>query len=69
MLIAALPPLPPPEGMHVMLVHFPVALLLTAPVLMAIGMFVHKKWPGISIAAWIVLLLGTVATWVAVIRG
>lgn len=64
-----LPPMPPWEGFHVLVVHFPVALLLVAPLLMLLAMFLRRRMPGFGLAAWIVLLLGTIAAWVAVASG
>lgn len=64
-----LPPWPPWPGFHVLVVHFPIALLLVAPLLMVLAMIAPRKWSGMASAAWIVLLLGTVSAWVAVSTG
>ena len=63
------PPMPPWSGMHVLLVHFPIALLIVAPLLMFIAMFFQKKFPGMAFIACLVLFLGTIAAWVTMKTG
>ncbi len=38
-LFGVFPPPPPPEGAHVLVVHFPIALLLAAPLLIVLDLF------------------------------
>lgn len=64
-----LPPLPPWERLHVLVIHFPIGLLLVVPLLILLAMFLHKRLPGIGLVAWLLLLIGTVACWVAVATG
>ncbi|HEY4330894.1 MAG TPA: hypothetical protein VGN88_14220 [Phycisphaerae bacterium] len=64
-----LPPTPPWEGFHVLLVHFPIGLLLVSPVLMVLAIFLQKRMPGIGFSAWVVLLLGTFSAWMAMRSG
>lgn len=63
-----LPPLPPWHAIHPLLVHFPIALLLTAPVLIAVGLIVRRA-PGFRWAALTVLAMGTIAIFFAASTG
>ncbi len=63
-----LPPLPPWEGAHVLIVHFPVGLLLVAPLFILLAMLLPRVH-GLALAAWLLLFVGTVAAWVAVASG
>lgn len=60
------PPIPPWEGMHVLVVHMPIGLLLAASVFVLLAT-VFPRWAGAS--ALILLSLGTVGAWVAVATG
>ncbi|HQU86688.1 MAG TPA: hypothetical protein PKY59_26385 [Pyrinomonadaceae bacterium] len=64
-----LPPLPSWDGLHPIIVHFPIALLLVAPILVLIGSFVPNKTRSFLMAAFIVMLIGTISTWIAVSTG
>lgn len=64
-----LPPIPPYEALHPIVVHFPIALLLTAwlPMLIAI---IHKKHRNTWLASTALLLIvGTIGAFAAVITG
>ena len=63
------PPTPPFEGMHVLIVHFPIALLLGAPgfVFLAMVSPVRGRW--CSFAALALLILGTAGAFAAVATG
>jgi uncharacterized membrane protein len=65
----SLPPVPPFEGMHVLVVHFPIALLLVAPVFVFLAMVspVRARW--CSFAALGLLILGTAGAFAAVSTG
>ncbi len=63
------PPIPSWDAMHPLIVHFPVALLLVAPILVLLGMFLPKSSRGLFLAAFVLMVLGTAATYVAVATG
>jgi uncharacterized membrane protein len=63
------PPVPSWDAMHPLIVHFPIALLLVAPVLVLLGMLLPKQSRGLFIAALLLMALGTIATYVAVATG
>lgn len=66
----SLPPLPPTwDGYHPVVVHFPIALLLTAPVLIVLGLIVHRHRHPLNLAALVVMALGTIGAWVALSTG
>jgi uncharacterized membrane protein len=63
------PPLPSWDGLHPLIIHFPIALLLVAPVLILIAALRPKNTRGLQLAALILMVLGTAATFVAVATG
>ena len=63
-----LPALPPVEGLHPIVVHFPIALLLVAPVFLVLA-GVQKRAGGMAVAALLVLVLGTGFTFLAALTG
>jgi uncharacterized membrane protein len=62
------PSLPPWEGLHPVLVHFPIVLLLVAPLFVLLGLLPRIggafKW-----AALLLLVLGTIGAYIAVEAG
>ncbi len=64
-----LPPLPSWDALHPLVVHFPIGLLLVAPVFVALGLIVPRTLRGFLISALTLMALGTAATWVAVATG
>lgn len=63
------PPQPPWEGMHPLVVHFPVALLLFAAVFVLLAAIVPKRGWWFSVSALLLLIGGTVGATVSVSTG
>jgi uncharacterized membrane protein len=64
-----MPPIPSWDGLHPLIVHFPIALLLVAPLLVLIGSALKGNSRPFLIAAFILMLIGSVAAWVAISTG
>jgi len=62
------PAMPPWEGLHPLIVHFPIALLLVAPLFVLLGLL-PDVGRGFARAALVLMALGTVAAFVAVASG
>ena len=65
----ALPPIPSWQGLHPLVVHFPIALLLTAPLFVVIGALRKRGGTPFLIAALVLMALGTAGTFLAVATG
>lgn len=65
----AIPPTPAWEGLHPVVVHFPIALLLIVPVLIVTGLAIRRCRAGLLLAAWALLFLGTIGAYIAVSTG
>jgi uncharacterized membrane protein len=63
------PAIPGWDGIHPALVHFPIALLLAAPLLLVVSLFAKRSWGAWAGAAWVVMVLGAAAAWLAVGSG
>jgi uncharacterized membrane protein len=64
-----IPPMPSWDGLHPLIVHFPVALLLVAPLVVLLALAVKAHRQGLLLAALLLMVLGTASTWVAVSTG
>jgi uncharacterized membrane protein len=64
-----LPPIPTWDGLHPLIVHFPVALLLLAPVFVIIGLAARRRGMPYLLSALLLMAIGTVAAYVAVESG
>lgn len=64
-----LPPIPAWDGLHPLVIHFPIALLIIAPMLILIGIFSKNKGRTFLISAFILMLIGTIGAFVAVSTG
>lgn len=65
-----LPPVPTFDGLHPLIVHFPIVLLLIAPLFILIGAALRPSAARhFLIVALILMLLGTAATFVAIESG
>ncbi|HOS93580.1 MAG TPA: hypothetical protein PLD23_16620 [Armatimonadota bacterium] len=65
----SLPPVPKWEGLHPLVVHFPIALLIVAPLFVATGMLLWERTRAYAVAALILMVLGTAGAWVSVASG
>jgi len=63
------PPLPPYEGLHVIVVHFPIGILLIAWLPMLIAMIDKKRRQAWFASAAMLLIVGTIAAFAATLTG
>ena len=65
----AVPPIPGWHALHPLVVHFPVALLLVVPVFVVLGLLLKTRGPGLTLAALVLMALGTAGTFLAAETG
>ena len=63
------PKIPAWNALHPFLVHFPVALLFTVPILIIVGLIWADRAKNFYVAAFAVLLLGTIFCYIASVSG
>jgi len=61
--------MPPWNHLHPLIVHVPIALLMTAPAVVLFGLLWPAQRPGIHATALALLVLGTLAAGAAVVTG
>lgn len=64
-----LPPIPAWDGLHPLIVHFPIALLLVAPLFIVLGLLAGRRNRLFMTSALVLMVLGTAASYVAVSTG
>lgn len=64
-----LPPLPTWDSLHPLVIHFPIALLMTAPIFVVLGLAIPRIGKWFHWSALLLMVLGTVGAWVAVATG
>ena len=60
-----LPPVPTWDALHPLIVHFPIVLLLVAPLFIVLGALMPKSGRAMYLAALILMVLGTVSAFVS----
>lgn len=63
------PPIPSWDGLHPIIIHFPIGLLIVVPIIILMGLLMPKNGRTFLIAAFVLMLIGTIATFVAVSTG
>lgn len=64
-----LPPIPPFEGLHPLIVHFPIGILLIAWIPMVVGLIVKSQRHAWMASAAMLLVVGTIGAFVTVLTG
>jgi len=62
-------PIPTWDGLHPIIIHFPIALLLIAPLFVLIGIIQFQKYRTFCLSALILMVAGSIAAWIAVATG
>jgi len=64
-----LPSWPGWDGLHPLIIHFPIGLLMVAPIFVLLALVAPKHARGFEISALVLLALGAIAAFVAVSTG
>ena len=65
-----MPPIPSWEGLHPLVIHFPIVLLLVAPLLVLVGALLKpEKGRQVLYVALALLIAGTLSTFLATATG
>ena len=64
-----MPPIPGWDGLHPLIIHFPIALLLTVPVLLLLALVIPRHTQGLAVAGFALMLMGTIASLVSISTG
>lgn len=59
------PPIPTWDGLHPLIVHFPIVLLLVAPLFVILGTLMPKSGRAMYLAALVLMVLGTISALVS----
>ena len=59
------PSIPTWDGLHPAMVHFPIALLFAAPVLLLLSLFMRRSWRPWAVASLTLMAIGTIGAWLA----
>lgn len=63
------PPIPTWDGLHPLIVHFPIALLLVAPVFVVLALVWQRHHSVLMVSALLLMALGTATSYLAVSTG
>jgi uncharacterized membrane protein len=63
------PPLPTWDAFHVLIIHFPVACFVLTPLVLAWGLLCKPNRTPLLIAAFLLMTVGTIATYIATATG
>ena len=64
-----LPPVPPWEGLHPIVVHLPIGILLAVPLLIILGLFCKAHSRGFFYSAMVLMIVGTMGAYLAYFSG
>lgn len=63
------PPVPPWDGLHPLVIHFPIGLLLTVPLFIVLALLFPRLWKAFSLGAFVLMLVGAGWSYIAVSTG